>query len=227
MVGLDIEATQATIAGHADRALVELRALRGEAERQLTAAAAAVERVERDYFTGELSAPSYEHLLPKARGEHAAALAEAERLGEREQAVLEAVELRDVEEETLQRLASIRAAIAGEIDDGSGIDAVRAALISLFESFTLWRCDQPGAPRVRKDELAWEAGGASYFIDPQVRESVIEEMFPRLPDGEYQTEKFDLFLRQIPLNLAENKDARGLSIESLFLALFGPIRVTG
>lgn len=41
------------------------------------------------------------------------------------------------EESVTERLASIRAAIVGEVRDAEGVDAFRAALMWLFDSFTL------------------------------------------------------------------------------------------
>lgn len=56
-------------------------------------------------------------------------------LTEQEREVESWADVRDTEAETLRRLAEIRKAIAGEVKDADGIEAVRAALLRLFERF--------------------------------------------------------------------------------------------
>jgi hypothetical protein len=108
--------------------------------------------------------------------------------------------LRDVESQTLRRITEIRAAIAGEITDADGVDAVRAALARLFERFEIRR----RADRVHI-ELAW-LGDGGLLIEPVVREQVIEGY----------TENLRPLLRREPLGQAENNYVNGLPTRYLF-----------
>jgi hypothetical protein len=56
--------------------------------------------------------------------------------------------VREAEEETVQRLADVRRAVAGEIESCEGVEAIRAALTTLFESFTLRRLWTDDAPAI-------------------------------------------------------------------------------
>jgi hypothetical protein len=75
---------------------------------------------------------------------------------------------RDLEAEVVEKLAAIRASVAGEVADASGADAARAALQRLFEGFALREVDLglrvPG-------ELAWSA--EDYVLEPQLQDGVI------------------------------------------------------
>jgi hypothetical protein len=96
------------------------------------------------------------------------ATAEVDRLAEQ---VAEAESwgmLQDAEQDTLARLAGLRKAIVGEINDAEGVNAVRAAFTRLFNHFVL-REATPGT-RVHAD-LAWQG---DLIIEPVIREEVIE-----------------------------------------------------
>ena len=83
-----------------------------------------------------------------------------------------------MEGETLRRLAAIRSAIVGEVNDAAGTDAVRAALSRLFDGFIAHR----GTPDRAHVELIGKV-----WIEPLVREEAIEEngdtIMPRLRPG--------------------------------------------
>jgi hypothetical protein len=100
-------------------------------------------------------------------------------------------ELQDSEEETLRRLAAIRAAIAGEVTDAEGLDAVRAALARLFEGFVIHH----GIPERAHVELIGET-----WIEPVVREEAVEGYGENLRP----------VLRREPLAHAVNKERVGL-----------------
>ena len=48
-------------------------------------------------------------------------------------------EFEGVESEVLRKLADLRAAVAGEISDADGVEAVRAVLLRLFDRFIIHR----------------------------------------------------------------------------------------
>jgi hypothetical protein len=115
--------------------------------------------------------------------ERAAAEAEVERLRAQEGDVEGWGELKDAEAETLRRLAAIRRAIAGEVKDAEGIEAVRAAIARLFEAFEVHKLDGDGKLALGPTVLAGEqpeqlrselVDGDGYLIELRVREDVIE-----------------------------------------------------
>lgn len=69
----------------------------------------------------------------------------------------------------VERLAAIRASVAGEVANARGADAARAAIQRLFEGFALRRIE-PGL-RV-PGELAWTDGGG-FILEPQVLDGVV------------------------------------------------------
>jgi hypothetical protein len=138
------------------------------------------------------------------RGEIAAARAALERLREHEAQAASWAQVQDVEARTLQHLAEIRRAIAGEVRDAEGVDAVRAALARAFECFVIHRDVQS-----THAELAWVG---DYMIEPVVREHAVEGY----------SEGMRPVLRREPLQQAENNYAVG----SPRRYLFGPFPVS-
>jgi hypothetical protein len=113
--------------------------LHEQAQREARLADERLTRVRRDYADGRLGAADWLEFREELGAERDAARAELDRLAEQEREVESWGELRDAEAETLQRISDIRAAIAGEVKDADGLDAVRAALSRLFERFIIRR----------------------------------------------------------------------------------------
>jgi hypothetical protein len=128
--------------------------------------AEALTRVKRDYTCGAIAADEWHELRPELIEEHEGAQAEVQRLRDQEQEVEGWGELEDAEAETLRLLSGVRRAIAGEVRDAEGIDAVRAALSRLFERFVL----HEGIPSRAHVELIREG----FWIEPIVREQAVE-----------------------------------------------------
>lgn len=171
---LDLEATRRELEAVANREVAETRELRAQGERDERQAAEALERIERDYLSGDLSAASYERLRERAASELDAARAKVTQLRDREREVTEA-RVRDAEGEVLQRMAEIRAAVLGEIQQAGGVEAVRAALMRLFREFRLTH-DPDGdyelQVAVRADALSgWEFDEDDGWV-PVFRESL-------------------------------------------------------
>jgi site-specific DNA recombinase len=165
-VGLDIEATRQTILDARDRKLIEVRALLQDAEHEARRAEERLTRVRRDYTDGKIDADDWREFRAELGDELDAARSEAGRLAAQHQEVRAWGELRDSEEETLRRLSEIRALIAGEIKNASGLDAVRSALTRTFESFLIRR----RAQRVHV-ELIVEP---ELVIEPVVRQRAVQ-----------------------------------------------------
>jgi DNA invertase Pin-like site-specific DNA recombinase len=147
-VGLDVEATRAQVASARDSRLAEVRSLIQTATRAEREASEALVRVKRDYTRGAISAEDWSELRPDLESESAGAVAELARLRDQERDVLGWAESRDAEAETLRKLAQIRSAIAGEVKDAEGVDAVRAALLRLFERFVVYVDVETGQGRI-------------------------------------------------------------------------------
>jgi site-specific DNA recombinase len=191
-VALDVEATRQTILEARDRKLAEVRALLEQAQQQARRAEDRLARVRRDYTDGRLDAEDWREFRAELGAEHDAARAEADRLEAQHLEVEAWGELRDAEAETLRSLSEIRALIAGEIRDATGLDAVRAALTRTFDYFVVRRHVQ----RVHV-ELIVEP---HLVIEPVVRERAVEGY----------SENLRPILRREPLEQAEENQRVGL-----------------
>jgi hypothetical protein len=129
------------------------------------------------------AADDWQRFSSRLTEERAAAEAEVERLRAQEGDVEGWGELKDAEAETLRRLAAIRRAIAGEVKDAEGIEAVRAAIARLFEAFVVHKLDADGKLALGPTVLAGEqpeqlrselVDGDGYLIELRVREDVID-----------------------------------------------------
>lgn len=173
---LDMEATRAQLIAAIDRKAAEVRAVFESAEREAQAAAARLARVKRDYTNGELNASEWRELREELEPEADAAAAEVKRLRQQLNATEPEVVLGDAEDEIVQQLAQLRAAVAGDVNDAEGLQAVRAVLKRLFDRFVF----HPELPAEAHVELI----GSRYWIEPVVSERAIagydEKMKPVL-----------------------------------------------
>jgi site-specific DNA recombinase len=220
-VGLDLWETREQFAQEHLRRLAEASALRERAERDLIRAEADLEKLDADYFAGELGAANYERLRA-SRGEGRDALtAEVDRLRQREREVA-ADEIPADADEMFAWLAELRAAIAGRIRDAEGLEAVRAALLSMFDGFTLHRADSEAGPVWTDLEVG------EFFLEPHVRPDVVllePVVVPDAsdfgtPDGRFTlaeakklgvTGRLEFEYRQVPLRRRGNNDSVGRS----------------
>jgi hypothetical protein len=185
-VGLDLEATcEAVVRAHGSKA-AELRALREQAEREAQRAEDRLARVRRDYQDGRLAADDWTEQRGQLSAEATAAAAEAARFEAQEQALDARALALDAEGAVLRELASIRALVAGQAQERSAesLDAFRAALLRLFESFTLTHTGgidfstveplRPGevARHVEHPALVLAPAGGSSLL-PRVREEAV------------------------------------------------------
>ncbi len=154
-VGLDLEAMRAEMASAvaeqreaADAALKRA----GDAER---GAAERFARVQRDYQDGKLDAEDWSEqrdALKVELAEARAALAEARA---RSGKVAEAeADIAEPASGAVERLDAIRKAVAGEVADADGIEAVRATLRAMFDAFYVARADAVGGDIDDPDERA-------------------------------------------------------------------------
>lgn len=162
---LDIEATREQIVAAMQRKQSEVRALLTDAEAQAQAAGAALTRVKRDYTGGELTVKEWRELRAELEPEARAAEAEVERLRQQVAAVDADTVVDRAREELVEHLASLRAAVAGDVTAADGVEGVRAVLLRLFDSFVF----HPELP----DKAHVELIGSTYWIEPIVSEEAI------------------------------------------------------
>jgi hypothetical protein len=170
-VGLDVEAMRAELdaAVKSRRELVAAR-LR-EAETDETTAADRLARVRRDYQDGKLEAADWKAMSAELSAELEAARAELRHAQERDAALVEAeANADDPEAEALARLESIRQSVAGKIEDAEGINAVRAALVDMFDAFYV-RAVKAADPLDPADALPGELDAAER-VRAQAREAL-------------------------------------------------------
>lgn len=134
----DREATAEQVKAVAAQRVVDIRTLREEAERELTTAGERLARIKRAMQDGYLDAEDYAEQRAELLAEQDAANANVERLREQERQRELNAQL-DVGLESLEALRAIREAIIMGVRDAPNVEAVRAALLRLFEGFTLHR----------------------------------------------------------------------------------------
>jgi hypothetical protein len=163
---LDLEGTRRQVAEQIGARLGEVEAQANRAAREASSLRDQAARVEHDYRSGDLSAANYERITAEVAAELEAAEAEAARLEEHTDLVERASGDIDGESETLRALADLRSQIAGTIGSDSSakeVDALRAAVASLFEVVYV----RPGDPAY---------GG--YYLEPQVRRELVDALRP-------------------------------------------------
>jgi site-specific DNA recombinase len=188
-VALDVEETRVQLLASVERKVSEIQGLLEAAEREANAATARLERVKRDYVAGELIAEEWRELRAELEPQADAAFAECDRLAARLADVKAVPDPSALEFELIEQLAHIRAAIAGQVNDATGVDAVRATLMRLFDHFVLHR----GTP----DSSHLELIGEGYWIEPVVSEHAIAGY----------DEKLRPILTRKPLDQAKNNDS--------------------
>ncbi len=187
-VGLDVEATRSQLADARHQKIAELEALNAEAEAEKHRADERLARVRRDYTEGKLTAEDWADFNEELSADVAGAEAELARFAEQRADVTAWGQMQDVEHDVLARLADLRATIAGELLTATGVDAARAALLRIFDGFSL---RNPEVGRRVHADLAWQG---DLIIEPIVKERVVEGYTSLRP-----------VFRREPLYDAENK----------------------
>ena len=157
-LGGDAESTRQQLATARELELFMERELLRSAEEGVGAAKGRLERVKRDYLSGQLSAAEWQELRAELEPALASAQAEAERLrGEIKETENESTHSK-LSTELLGLLSKIRAEIAKEVVDSKEAAAIRAALMRLFDGFVLHR-GSPGAQTGEGTKVA-------YWLEP-------------------------------------------------------------
>jgi DNA invertase Pin-like site-specific DNA recombinase len=159
-VGLDVEATREQLAAATERKIAEVGALLEAAEGETSAAAARLARIRHDYASGELDVAEWRGFRDELQPQAAAAAAERDRLETQLAEIKAGPKLEGLEDEVLRQLAEVRAAIAGKVNDVTGVDGARATMLRLFDRFILHQ----GRPESAHLELV----GTEYWIEPVI-----------------------------------------------------------
>lgn len=168
-LGLDIEATREALSFEGHRKTAEVDALLAQATTEVSKTADRLARVRRDYTDGQITAADWHSLRTELEAEQAAAQAQADQLTAQRDELAQSTAAIDAETQLVQRLAGIRATIAGKINGAQDLDAVRAALRQTFQGFRL----TTRAANPTPVDLAW-VGDDRLEIEPIVREDAIE-----------------------------------------------------
>lgn len=169
-VGIDLKATKAQLVASQRDRVDQVRSLLNQAEGDAQHARAALERVERDYLAGAIDAADWNRFSGNLREELGAAESQVARLAAQSEEIEREDAGRDLAASVLEKLAAIRASIAGEVSDASGAEAARAAIQRLFEGFAL---HEPELGLEVPSELAWID---RFVLLPRIRQGAI-------PDG--------------------------------------------
>ena len=219
-VAIDFESTKQQYLKIVGQRLTETQQLLDQAERELAQANARLNRVRRDYQDGKLQADDWNEQRAGLQDELEAAQALRDRLLVQSRPE-PALGSQDAEDAVLRRFSELRRVVAGEIASAEDVQALRAILAKLFESFTFH------ADRVSQAQAELLEGGASLnttlgYIKPKPRRDMIELGLGRWGWSPLQQ----------PLPVPPNNDAIGLPTASKSWrpdldALFGEIPIKG
>jgi DNA invertase Pin-like site-specific DNA recombinase len=172
-VAFDVEQTRAQMGAAVENKVAEVSGILASAQQQAATAWERLERVKGDYLAGELLAPEWRELREELEPAVQAADSECERLGSQLAEVEAGTDLEGVEADLIEKLARVRAALAGRVKDASGVDAVRAALMEIFDRFILHQ-GVPAGP-VNLDLV-----GEGYWIEPVISDHAVANLDEKL-----------------------------------------------
>ena len=145
-VALDVNGTVEQLAVERNRQLAEVDAKLTQARKVQADAEREIERLDALLREGMTLEEWRRVVAVPQREAEAVALALDDLTAEREQ-VESAADVIDATSEFMERMAALRAAVAGEVIGAEGIAATQVALRRVFDGFTLHRADAPAAPR--------------------------------------------------------------------------------
>ena len=165
-------------------------------------------RVRRDYQDGKLDADDWRSFRDELTGEHAAALAQVERLDEQRAVIVAEIEELDTENAVLEELTALRAMVVSQARDAEGLEAFRVALKRLFAGFELLMPFELGQQKSVPGTIGWPHELLSVegvVLYPQVREDAIESL---IGDGFPALRKAALALRGSDANTLVTTSSR-------------------
>ena len=171
-VALDVEATRLHLSGQLDAQAAEINALVARAEHEASAAVERLQRVQRAFQDGVIEADDWADQRNGLVAEREAANAELARLQANAESVTATMANVDAENETLRRLADLRTAIAGRVNETASGDvgALRAALSAVCAEVRLHGVDSDGTivldyhPVLSDGDDYWQRVGISFDV---------------------------------------------------------------
>jgi DNA invertase Pin-like site-specific DNA recombinase len=177
-VGIDLEATRAKLLESVNAKQLVTKQLLKVAVQAGKDATAAVDRVREDYMAGSLSVEEWKELRGELNAKQEQAQERVSALEDQAAAAAgEGAQIRNAEDLALARLAEVRAAVAGQIDDASDIAAARAGIRRLFDSFYI----APAAQRPVRSSRSSMVRHSPLIVDewmltPEPRLEVVEDL---------------------------------------------------
>ena len=222
-VALDLEATVAQMAGERDRRLDEVDAKLAQARSVQAEADRRLERLDGMLRDEGMTLDEWRRVAATPQSEaEAAAGAIADLTAERD-AVEATEDIIDATDEAMERIAALRAAVAGDVTQAEGLASCVAAPRRVFDGFVLHRVDAPEAPHRVNAELIV---GASYVLEPVVSEAA---RLGTMPAGTPVVSRSPLSLRQGTTRQSRqgrNNRSGSPTVASAVDLMFAPIPVT-
>ncbi len=179
-IALDVEGSVLAVRAESDRQAGEAGERAEGAEGDAARAEEALARIRGDYEAGKIDADDWRGFRDDLSARRRASLAEVEQHRARADELAAEAEALDARSEVAERLAGLRAAVAGSIERAEDVKALRAALAATFESVTLWRSDAlPGG----------------FWLDPLLRPEALDTTRPDWEDSPTTP------VRRIPLSM--------------------------
>jgi hypothetical protein len=137
---IDLDATVKRIGERVDAALVHAQEAVAGCEADVARVERALTTTERDYDAGELTARQYSKREDRLTGELEGAKAALEQARVSVRQMERAGPVGDAEQELLDRLATLKAAVAGGVAEAPDLPALRNVIAQMFDSIDLVRC---------------------------------------------------------------------------------------
>jgi hypothetical protein len=184
-VGLSIEDSERQLEALADGRRREALLLREDAEHERSRTEARLRRIRDDYLDERLTPAIYEELRGELEDELRATIAREALAIKRLEEIEAAVGAGQAKARLAARLAALQAAVAGEVLNAEGVEAVRAALSRLFAGFEVARVDRGDDPllsealRAARDEAFAEIDeeqlqAGCWVVVPSMRPDALE-----------------------------------------------------
>jgi hypothetical protein len=180
---LDLEVTKTNFERAVHARSEELATLRSHAENESAQTQARFLRTRRHYQDGRLEPEDWTEQRAQLITELEAADAEVERLKTKETEAVEVEHALELESGLMKALHELRTAIVESVREASGMDAVRAVLLRIFERFVVGRADLPWLEEPEAPHSV--VTGSGFIIVPVPRpEFIVTELsLVSMPDG--------------------------------------------
>lgn len=174
---IDMDETRRRISERVTADLAIAREALAAAHRESQKSEDALNRIERDYIDGNITAEQWGRLEATLRQEREATAAALERAREHVNQVEQSTALADADTALLEHLADIRAAVANGVDSAPDLSALRQTIAQLFDRVLLLPADHP-LTRHMDDQ------GTGIYLLPVVQHDEIPQAVLSVPGGE-------------------------------------------